>query len=131
MNPPERIKKMINGKDNISVICNPDDEKMSELIRNAHVNILVTFQATGLKLKLLNVLHQGRFCLVNDKMLNGTGLDELCIIANDAEALKLELKKLFDMEFSGEEISRRESTLAKLYSNSINADRLIEFVWAS
>jgi len=88
MNPPDRIKKMINGKQNIKLISNPDDKEMFDLIRNAQVNVLVTFQATGLKLKLLNVLYQGRFCLVNDKMLNGTGLDELCIIGNDALALK-------------------------------------------
>ncbi|MCK4570044.1 MAG: glycosyltransferase family 1 protein, partial [Bacteroidales bacterium] len=103
MNPPERIRKMINGKQNIKLISNPDDKEMFDLIRNAHVNVLVTFQATGLKLKLLNVLYQGRFCLVNDKMLNGTGLDELCIIGNDAPALKKEIKDLFATKFTGED----------------------------
>lgn len=130
MNPPERIRKMVEGKENIRLICNPDDTEMSELIRNAHVNILVTFQATGLKLKLLNVLHQGRFCLVNDKMLNGTGLDELCHIGNDADALKQELRSLFNAGFSGEEVSRREKTLSELYSNTVNADRLIRLIWS-
>ena len=129
MNPPERIKKMINGKQNIKLISNPDDKEMLELIRNAHVNVLVTFQATGLKLKLLNVLYQGRFCLVNDKMLNGTGLDELCIIGNDTSALKKELMRLFNTEFSANDISRRENTLTGLYSNATNADKLIGFIW--
>ena len=129
MNPPERIKKMVNGKTNIELISNPDDEEMFRLIREAHINILVTFQATGLKLKLLNVLYQGRFCLVNDKMLNGTGLDGLCIIGNDAAALKDKLKQLFKSEFSHKEIESREKTLSRLYSNATNADRLIKLIW--
>jgi hypothetical protein len=129
MNPPERIKKMVDGKKNVRLICNPDDNEMFDLIRNAHVNILVTFQATGLKLKLLNVLYQGRFCLVNDKMLNGTGLDDLCIIGNDSTALKGKLEELFTTAFSGGDIAIREEVLMRLYSNSKNAERLIKLVW--
>lgn len=129
MNPPERIKKMANGKKNVKLICNPDDNKMFELIRNAHVNIIVTFQATGLKLKLLNVLYQGRFSLVNDKMLNGTGLDDLCIIGNNATELKSRLTELFKTEFSGDDINKREQVLTEIYSNSKNAERLVGLVW--
>ncbi len=128
MNPPDRIRKLVGGNGKITLISNPGDDEMFELIRNAHVNILVTFQATGLKLKLLNVLYQGRFCLVNDKMLNGTGLDDLCIVGNDAQALKNELRKLFGMEFTEEEITRREKSLSELYSNSRNADMLIGLI---
>ncbi len=129
MNPPEHIKKLVAAHENIKLISNPEDKEMFSLIRNAQVNILVTFQATGLKLKLLNVLYQGRFCLVNDKMLNGTGLDDLCIIANDPASLKHELQRLFDIVFTGEEISRREKVLTELYSNTNNADKLVELVW--
>jgi len=129
MNPPDRIKKMINGKQNIRLICNPEDEEMFKLIREAHVNILVTFQATGLKLKLLNVLYQGRYCLVNDKMLNGTGLEELCTIGNDAGTLKEKLQELFNKEFSSENVLSREKTLNELYSNTSNARLLVELIW--
>jgi hypothetical protein len=129
MNPPERIRKMVASNENVRLVSNPDDKRMFELIGNAHVNILVTFQATGLKLKLLNVLHQGRFCLVNDKMLNGTGLDDLCTVGNDSAALKEKLRELFRKEFSGNEISRRKEVLTELYSNSKNADKLISMIW--
>ncbi len=129
MNPPDRLKKMANGNKNIKIISNPDDKEMFELIRNAHVNVLVTFQATGLKLKLLNVLYQGRFCLVNDKMLNGTGLNDLCIIGNEPRSLKKEIKALFETEFTGEDVERRAKILSELYSNYANADKLIELVW--
>lgn len=129
MNPPDRIKNMINGNGNIKLVCNPDDDEMFSLIEKAHVNVLVTFQATGLKLKLLNVLYRGRYCLVNDKMLNGTGLEKLCVIGNDALALKSHLSELFKVEFNAEDIRAREQVLTSLYSNSTNADNLMKLVW--
>lgn len=129
MNPPEYINKLAEQYDHISIVANPDDNAMFELIRNAHANILVTFQATGLKLKLLNTLYKGRFCLVNDKMLNGTGLDDLCVIANSSKEFKLKLKSLFKKEFTAPEIEQRESILKTRYSNQQNADSLIALVF--
>jgi hypothetical protein len=131
MNPPNRIKKLVSERPNVEIIANPDDTKMFELIRNAHVNILVTFQATGLKLKLLNTLYNGRFCLVNEKMLNGTGLNELCEIANTRVEQKEKLKVLFGEKFEGDEIMRRRKILDEYYSNDKNAEKLIELVFNS
>ncbi|MCK4407379.1 MAG: glycosyltransferase family 1 protein [Bacteroidales bacterium] len=128
MNPPEQIKKLIDSKPNVKLISNPDDEKMFELIRNAHVNVLVTFQATGLKLKLLNTLYNGRFCLVNEKMLNGTLLNDLCVIANNSFQLKNKLKTIFKDDFDEDQIELRKQKLNGLYSNKINAERLISYI---
>ncbi len=114
---------------NITVIPNPDDSEMFELIRDAHVNVLVTFQATGLKLKLLNTLYQGRFCLVNSKMLNGTGLNELCVVGDTAHAQKVLLKDLFHREFKEPAIILRKEVLNKIYSNEHNAKKLIDLVF--
>ena len=87
----------------VLLVANPDDEKMFDLIRNAQVNILVTFQATGLKLKLLNTLYNGRFCLVNDAMTKGTSLETLCETGNTAEELRTKLNALFKNEFTQDE----------------------------
>jgi hypothetical protein len=129
MNPPEYILKLAEQHDNVKIVANPDDAEMFELIRNAHTNILVTFQATGLKLKLLNTLYMGKFCLVNDKMLNGTGLDELCVIANSSREFKQKLKSLFKKDFTAPEIELRKKILSLQYSNDRNADTLIKLVY--
>jgi len=129
MNPPEYIKQLADKRSNINIIPNPEDSKMFELIRDAHVNILVTFQATGLKLKLLNTLYKGRFCLVNDKMLNGTGLSELCVIGDSAQAQKVLLKDLFHREFKEPAIELRKEVLNRTYSNEHNAEKLIQLVF--
>jgi hypothetical protein len=129
MNPPEHIQKLAAEYRNVEIVANPDDEHMFRLIKEAQVNILVTFQATGLKLKLLNTLFKGRFCLVNSKMLNGTGLDKLCLVGDTAGELKQLLNNAFESDFLEKEVAERKEILAERYSNDKNADRLIQLVF--
>jgi len=129
MNPRPKFRKMAETKPNVMLVANPAEEKMSELIRNAHVHILVTFQATGLKLKLLNTLYNGRFCLVNDAMLKGTSLDSLCEIGNTAEELKAKLRDLFKKEFTIEETVRRQELLKEKYDNQVNGEKMISLIY--
>lgn len=129
MNPPDYVLRLASQNEHVTIVPNPDDAKMFDLIKNAQVNILVTFQATGLKLKLLNTLYNGRFCLVNDKMLNGTGLNDLCVTADSSREFKKKLKTLFKKDFSSGEILKRTKILEHRYSNDNNADRLIRLVF--
>ena len=110
------------------LVPNPDDNTLHKLIENAHVNISITAQRTGLKLKLLNTLYNGRFCLVNDKMLNGSELDDLCIIANNKGSIKRTIKALFEKEFKPENVDERISKLSTLYNNGNNVEHLIKLV---
>jgi glycosyltransferase involved in cell wall biosynthesis len=131
LNPPENLQNMVKGKKHIRLIPNPDQEEMDELLRNAHVNVLVSFQATGLKLKLLNTLYNGRFVLVNPAMLNGTGMNGLCTIAEDDVNLKTLLNQLFDNTFEQSEIDKRKIILGGRFSNRLNANRLIQTIFES
>lgn len=128
LNPPAQLISLIETLPHIELIANPSDEELFELIHNAHINVSVTFQATGLKLKLLNTLYNGRFCLVNSKMLSGSALDDLCIIANDAAAIITQIEELFKQEFDEDSINQRRLKLGTLYNNGHNVSRLIELV---
>ena len=128
LRPPKQLVNQLNGMKNVELIANPDDDTLTQLIENAHVNISVTAQRTGLKLKLLNTLYNGRFCLVNDKMLSGSELDDLCIIANNQGTLKREIKTLFNKEFKEEYISDRRIKLGTIYNNGNNVDHLIRLI---
>jgi hypothetical protein len=129
LEPPQHLINLINKHKNIELIENPDDEKMSGLIRNAHINVLATFQATGLKLKLLNCLYQGRFCLVNPEMVQGTGLESLCEIAASAEEFKNQVEILFAKSFDLSKINLRQKLLEENYSNRKNAERLVDLIF--
>lgn len=129
MNPRDRFRKLAGAFRNVTLVANPGDEQMFNLIRDAHVHVLVTFQATGLKLKLLNTLYNGRFCLVNNAMISGTTLGELCESANTARELKDKVKSLFSKEFTREDIDKRREILNRDYDNAANGKRLCQLIY--
>jgi len=129
MKPRNKFIKLAESRSNIMVVANPDDEKMFDLIRNAQVNVLVTFQATGLKLKLLNTLYNGRFCLVNEPMIKGTSLESLCETGNTPEELRSKLKELFRLEFTLDEVNKRVEFLKERYDNMFNGQRMTDLIY--
>jgi hypothetical protein len=129
LNPSESLKNLVAGFENIELIPNPPQTEMEALIKNAQINILVTFQATGLKLKLLNTLYNGRWMLVNPEMLAGTGLEKLCEIAADAREMKKKISFLFNTEFDHNQLFARSELLQKRFSDAENAKKLIKEVW--
>ena len=97
---------------------------MDYLIREAQIHLLITFQDTGLKLKLLNSLYAGRHIIVNDKMLVGTGLAKLCRVTNTPTEMIEACNELINTPVSQELIALRESVLSPTYSNRENGIRL-------
>ena len=111
--------------------ANLEDAEMMDLIRNAQINVMVTDQPTGLKLKLLNALYNGRFCLVNDNMVRGTALGSLCVVAEEPEQFIIEIKRLMKEDFTEEDIEERDEALKELYRNEENAQTLIQSIFNS
>lgn len=129
LNPPEELTALIEQYPHITLHPNLSDAEMHKMIQDAHVNILVTFQATGLKLKLLNTLYNGRYTLVNHAMLNGTGLDTLCHTGDDAASLSDTLNQLFKQPFDARQLEQRKKLLDERYSNSRNAMKLYRYLF--
>lgn len=128
-NPHPQIIALCNKNPNVSLIPNPDDTTMSNLIATAQIHVLPTFQASGLKLKLLYSLFAGRFVLVNQTMLNGTNLKDVCIIADDtATDFKQKIRLWMKAEFNEHEIVNRKNTLQKNYNNVTNASKIINIM---
>ncbi|MFA8450640.1 MAG: glycosyltransferase family 1 protein [Bacteroidales bacterium] len=128
LNPSKEIYELVKKNKLIELIPNPTDRVLFNLIQNAQVNVAYSEQPTGLKLKLLNMLHNGRFCLVNDNMLMGNSIDDLCITANDAYTMKREVQNIFSYDFSEEAIQRRRRKLRKAYSLSKGVKQLIRAI---
>jgi hypothetical protein len=127
--PPEQLKKLASQHNNITIVENPDNEAMFRLIREAQVHVLVTFQDTGLKLKLLNTLFNGRHILVNPKMVAGTMAENLCVTANDEFELQHKVMQLMEAPFDEHNLSERKRLLEKYYSNNNNAMTFIKTVF--
>lgn len=129
LNPGNKLIKLVQKYKHINLIANPEESIMNKLISEAQVNILLTFQETGLKLKLLNTLYKGRYCLVNSKMLAGTNLNELCIIADNKDDIIESLNKVFNNEFDYKETKLRKEILDKNFSNQSNLKNLLYLIF--
>ena len=112
LNPTASLRRLIGRHLNVSLIDSPDDATMQRLVAEAQVNILYTDQPTGMKLKLLHALFCGRHCLVNSAMVTGTGLEELCQVADTAEAMRNELNHLMQTDFDTQQVVLRTERLA-------------------
>ena len=129
LNPSEKLLKFAEKHSNVTLVANPDDAEMIDLLRQAQVNILVTNQPTGLKLKLLNALYNGRFCLVNSDMVKGTSLDSLCVVADEPEQMITEIKRLMEEDFTEDDIEERNAQMRQLYDNEANAEKIIQTIF--
>ncbi len=128
-NPPGRLKKIINGYDHISIIENPGESQMQQLITEAHINIIPSFSNTGIKLKLLNALFNGRHCVVNKATVEGTGFEHLCHIADTTDHLKNLLAQLYHQPFREDEVQARKTILEYHFNNDVNAKKLVQLIW--
>ena len=130
LNPSDKLKKLADKYSNVTLVANPEDAEMIDLLRQAQVNILVTNQPTGLKLKLLNALYNGRFCLVNSDMVKGTSLESLCVVADEPEQMISEIKRLMEEDFTEEDIEERDAQMRQLYDNESNARKIMETIYS-
>jgi len=129
MDPDKSIIDNAKKHNNVEVISNPDDDKMESLITSAHINLLLTDQPTGLKLKLLNSIYQGKHCLVNEKMLVGSGLDKCVEIANSNSEIIDSIQNLMQKSFTVEDFKKREKLIPNEYSNSYKVEKLIDLIF--
>jgi hypothetical protein len=113
---------------NIEIKANISTEEIDTLISDAQINVLPTFQSTGIKLKLLAALFRGRYCVVNSPMVENTGLEDLCLIQNNPELMAMEIKTLFKKPFDMLEKKKREILLSESFSNESNAKKLLKFL---
>jgi hypothetical protein len=128
-NPVKQLKQIAKRYDNIDLVSNPTEKEMNKMISEAHINLLPTFQSTGIKLKLIESLYKGRFCIANDDMIKGTGLEKLCYVANSKEEFINVTNKLMNKSFSIEDVENRKNKLSTHLSNEKNAEYLIQQIW--
>jgi len=127
--PPAFIRTKILKHENIKLVENPNQVYMQDLIENAHVHCLHTHQGTGLKLKLLNVMFNGRFVVVNSNMLEGTTFltDETLLVANTPEAYLRCLESILHQPFTPTHCTKRQFA-CEPYHNRIQTERLVEIL---
>ena len=129
--PSARLQKLAHLCQHTCLVADPTESELNDLIRKAHIHILPCFNKnnTGVRLKLLHALYEGRHCVVNDAMVNGSGLEEACHIGTTAPAFASIIAQLYHKPFTEEEIELRKNLLLEKYDNSRNIQLLIQWLW--
>jgi hypothetical protein len=91
-------------------------------MQTATAHLIIGFQHSGIKLKLLNALMTGKKCIVTPEIVAGSGLDYLCTIISTPEELAQNL--LSENSLSEQEATNQLVEVRELFSEK----RLLEVV---
>ena len=123
----KKLLEKIEAAKNIKFMTLETQDQLDDLLQRAHVNIFWSSNASGIKIKLLNALYNGRFCLVNKPVIQGSELEDLCEVVDDQKSLVYKTIQLMDVEFTDEQYLHRKNKMAP-YDNAENTKRLLEIL---
>lgn len=129
-NPPQWLARLVYQNSNACLVANPKETEMQDMIAKAHIHVIPSFNATGIKLKLVNALYNGRHAVVNAATVMGTGLGELCHVADDAADFKAIIRQMFELPFADDQLQTRRKVLELMFNNEHNATSLINLIYS-
>lgn len=128
-NPSKKLMQLAKQRNHTCMVANPSEKEMQDLIKRAHINLVPSNNHTGIKIKLLNALFNGRHCVVNKAAIEGTGLAEACYMANTAAEMQHTISQLYHQPFTPEEMIIRKKILGDIFDNAKNAQQMIRWIW--
>lgn len=129
--PSKKLEDLVHSKRNACLVANPSEREMQDMISKAQVNILPGYTHTGIRIKLVNAIFNGGHCLVNRAMVEHSGLELACHIAETATAFSSKVEELFSIPFTSEETHQRQLLTDRLFNNERNAQKQIQRIWPS
>jgi hypothetical protein len=128
-NPSQKLESLAHKEQHTCLVANPNEREMQELIRMAQVNVLPSFNTTGIKLKLINALYLGKHCVVNSAGVEGSGLEACCEVVSTTPAFRDEIAAQFSQPYTEEKYEQRQHVLANLFNNRKNAGQMIKWIF--
>ncbi|MDC1395673.1 glycosyltransferase family 1 protein [Bacteroidia bacterium] len=125
-NPPKELTELCAKNDLVDLKTNLTTNEIHKLIKDAHINVLHTNQNTGIKLKLLNALYKGKFAVVNPLMVEGSGLEPLCAIGTNFEAMLARVNEYLLLDYTESYFENRRDYLQSNFGNKSGAELLLQ-----
>ena len=119
------LKSAVAKSNNVKLREHLGTEEITALVKAAQVNVLPTFQSTGIKLKLLLCLFAGRHVVCNSPMVKDTGLEDLCHVHDDPDRMRLSIQACMAQHCDGAMIEKRTATMEQRFSNKRNAEAIL------
>lgn len=127
--PSTQLQQKISSISHVKLIANPSQEMMNELIENAQINLLFTFQQTGIKLKLLHALELGQHIIINSKMDDSGIFEPLCVVEDDPQSIIHQINQLITTPFTKEMFDKRQSIFNQNFDNKKNGQKVLEIIF--
>lgn len=122
---PESLKRRVHKNPGVQLRENISQADILKLVERARIHVLPTFQATGVKLKLIATLAKGLHVLCNTQMVKGTGLEECVITADRADDFAQIVRELFHQSHLPEsQLQARRQVFDTLLDNRKNAEKI-------
>jgi hypothetical protein len=119
------INSRIKNASNIEFIKIKNQSELDNLLQKAHINVLVSFQQSGTKLKLVNSLFKSRFCLINRNIVDDPKIMDLCETAETEADFINKIRLLSQTPFHP---GNRKSVLDEILDDTKNARKISEFL---
>ena len=124
-NPSPQLMELAHREQHTCLVANPSDTEMEDMIARAHLHILPAQHNTGIQLKLLHALYQGRHCIVNSAAITQEVLAPLVQTAESDEALTNLIKQVYQQPLREEEFLLRHELLDKTFDSKNQANAMM------
>lgn len=130
-NPSAKLDKLVHQSGHTCLVADLSDKAMQDMIAKAHINVIPSYTTTGIKIKLINALFNGRHCVVNEATVAGSGLASACHIGTTANAFREIIAQLYHQPLGSEEIELRKRLLSGMFNNEANAKKQVGWIWGN
>lgn len=112
---------------NIKFVKLESHQQLLDLLAEAHLNVMLSYQKSGTKLKLMTSLFNSRHCIINDNISDDPTVKQLCDIVEGEDELIAKIKLLKNRDYT--DVSRRKDILETYLNDSNNAQLLIDQIF--
>ena len=120
------VKSRLHNVTNIAFVTLDNETQLDALLAGAHINVMLSFQKSGTKLKLINALFKSRYCLINENMIDDTAILQLCERASTIEEFVAKVTALKNQPYTDNE--RRAAVLSEVLDDTVNAQKIATLI---
>lgn len=126
-NPCPVVQSACSENPLVELVANPTDIQMQQLIQAADAHLIIGFQQSGIKLKLLNALVSGKPCIATPEIVAGSGLENQCILIRNEQEFIREIRRI--RHLSEEEIGERRELIQEKFSGKILLEMIDRYLF--
>jgi len=111
---------------NISFVTIKNQAHLDELLHEAHINVMLSFQQSGTKLKLINSLFNSRFCIINSNIVDDEKVSAICEMAETESDFISKVNRLRQQPYL--DFEKRKLVLETFFNDITNARLILKLL---